>query len=101
MTVKRMGPNTRRRAILAAATKLAMRHGYTNLTRESVAAEAKCSPATISVYYPVFNEVKRAVLRAAIVESNLTILAQGLAARDRAAMRAPEELKLRAVASLI
>lgn len=100
MPVKRLGAGTRRKAIIAAATKLAQRHGYTNITREAVAVEAACSPATVSVYFPLFGDVKRMVLKEAIATSNLTILAQGLAARDRVALRAPDELKKKAIATL-
>lgn len=100
MPVKRLGAGTRRKAIIAAATKLAMKHGYSNITREAVATEAACSPATVSVYFPLFGDVKRQVMREAIEASNLAIIAQGLAVRDRLAMRAPDGLKRKAIESL-
>ena len=98
---KRLDPTIREASILAAAVKLSEKHGYSNITREMVAVAAKCSPALISAYYGSFEPLRSAVLRHAVVTSNLTILAQGLVARHRIALAAPQALKAKAAKLLI
>lgn len=87
--------------ILAAALKVAARpDGWAKLTRAAVAKEAGCSEGLPSKYFGTMTVFRRAVMRTAIASENLSILAQGLAASDPTAIKAPQELKTRAVALL-
>lgn len=86
--------------ILAVALKLAQQDGYRDVTRERVAGKAGISPALVSVRLGTMIEFRRKLMRFAIAQGCLSVIAQGLAARDRHAMRAPDELKQKALASL-
>ena len=54
----------------------------------------------MSKYFGTMVSFKRTIMRAAIKDGNLPILAQGLAAGDKCAMKAPSELKTAAIATL-
>lgn len=91
----------RKRSILQAAIKVAERQGgWSKMTREAVAREAQCADAAVSVHFGTMTEFKRTVMRHAIAEKNLSILAQGLAAGDKHAIKADSELKLKALQTL-
>jgi AcrR family transcriptional regulator len=99
--MSRQSPADRQASILDASLRMARLHGYQNVTRADIAVAAKCSEALVSSYFGTMVQVRRAVMRAAIKTHDLQILAQGLAARDPHAMRAPEDLRLAAVKSLV
>lgn len=96
----RMNPALRKTQIMNNAIMLAERHGYTHVTREAVAEAAGVAPSLVSKYWGTMAQLQRAIMRQAISQGNTTILAQGLAARDRNAMKAPDELKEEAIKSL-
>lgn len=98
--MKRLSPEIRAEQILAAALTLAKDVGYTNVTRESVAALAKVSPALISVRIGTMAVFRRKLMRYAVRLECLPVIAQGLSARDPHARKAPEALKLKALAAL-
>ena len=100
-TNKRLHPNDRANEILTAALKVAAKPGgYAKLTRAVVAECAGCSEGLVSKYFGTMVSFKRTIMRAAIKDGNLPILAQGLAAGDKCAMKAPSELKTAAIATL-
>jgi AcrR family transcriptional regulator len=101
MTRRRLEPADRKREILAAAIRIARKPGgWHKLTREAVAAEAGCADALISRHFGTIPNFKRDVMRAAIAQQVLPIIAQGLAAGDRHASKASPELKNKALNSL-
>lgn len=85
--------------ILAAAVKLAQRHGYNRITREAIAAEARVSAALVTYHLGTMPDLRRAVMREAVRAQCLPVIAQGLTARDRHALKAPPELQRKALAS--
>lgn len=87
--------------ILNAAVALATTDGYANITRTDVAELAGVSTGLVNKYYSTIPQLKRAVMRAAIQREVLSIVAQGLTAKDPQALKAPDELKQRAVASIL
>jgi AcrR family transcriptional regulator len=97
----RQTPSDRHASILDAALRMSRLHGYQNVTRADIAGAAKCSEALVSSYFGTMPQVRRAVMRHAIKLRDLQILAQGLAAKDSHAMKAPEDLRLAAVKSLV
>lgn len=99
MTAKQSATD-RRAQILAAAVTLASKQGYHNITREQIAGIAGISPGLVSKYAGTMTNLRRDVMRAAIRERNLSIIAQGIALHDRTAMRAPDDVKKAALASL-
>lgn len=100
-TNKRLRPADRKQQILNAAIKVAAKPGgYSKLTRAAVAECVGCSEGLISKYFGTMISFKRAIMRAAIVAEELGVIAQGLAAGDKCAMKAPSELKARALNTL-
>lgn len=101
MKRRRLEPADRKREILWAAIRLARKPGgWAKLTREAVATEAGCADALISRHFGTIPNFKRDIMRAAIANQELSVIAQGLAAGDRHAQKASVELKAKALNSL-
>jgi AcrR family transcriptional regulator len=100
MPSKRLEPKERTAQILNAAIEVAKAKGYDSITRDDVAAKAKCSIGLISLRWTTMAALKRAVMREAVKNSVLPIIAQGIVARDSLALNAPTRLKKLAVATL-
>jgi len=86
--------------ILAAALELAPSRGYASLTREDIAARAQVPPSLITYHFGTMPDLRRQIMREALRVECLPVIAQGLACRDRRALKAPEELRHRALESL-
>lgn len=86
--------------ILAAALKLSVKSGYTNVTREAIAEAAKVAPGLVSHHMGTMPVLRRDIMREAVRTECLRVIAQGLAARDPHAYKASPELQARALASL-
>jgi len=97
---ERMAPADRRRQILATAVKLSRRKGYRNITRDGVAEEAGVSQGLVNRYFGSIDGLRDAVMKQAIEDHDVKIVAQGIAHRDKVALRAPAGLREQAVASL-
>lgn len=100
MTTK-LEPKDREAQILAAAVAQAIQHGYQNIERQKIADAAGVSPALVSKYLGTMTNVKRDVLRYAVRNRILPIIAQGLAMKDKQAMKAPEQVRKDALATLV
>lgn len=74
--------------------------GYQNVRRADIAKQAGVSDALVSRYLSTMVQIKRTIMRQAVHTSDLRIVAQGLAAGDKIAGKAPPELKSRAIAAL-
>lgn len=102
MTKKRQQPDDRKFQILTAALKVAEQPGgFGKLTREAVATEVGCAESLVSAYFGTMPSFKRTIMRAAIMSDNLSIIAQGLAVRDPHALKASDEIKQKALATLL
>jgi AcrR family transcriptional regulator len=90
-----MKPATKQRAaaLLQAALHAANTHGWHTLTHESIAAQAEVSPSLVKVRLGTIVEVRRAVMRAAVKQRVLRVVAEGLIDGDRAARRADAALR--------
>lgn len=73
---------------------------YSRVTRDQIAARAGCAPTLITYHFGTMNELRRDIMREAVRSECLPVIAQGLAARDRHALKAPEALRTRALQSL-
>jgi AcrR family transcriptional regulator len=93
MTPRRLQPDERRAHILKAALDHSATHGWANLTRESAALAAGVSPGLVSWYFLSTSGLRAEVMRAAIDQRVLRVVADGLACRDLAALAAPVELR--------
>ena len=87
--------------ILDAAITLAVAFGYDKVTREQIAMTADCSVGLVSKYYGTMLQLKRAIVSAAIVRENLTIIAQALVDNHTKVKSAPDELKRRAMSHVL
>lgn len=93
----RLDPKKRTEELLDVALKLAEKHGYPSLTRESIASEAQVSPALVTARLGTMDALRRSVMRQAIRRRCLRVVAEGLVARDKHALKADESLRLAAV----
>lgn len=86
--------------ILKSAVHVAERDGYMNITRQKIAEHAEVSDAKVSNAYGSMIQLKRAVMRQAIHNKILSIIAEGLISKDPTALKIPQNLKVEALATL-
>ena len=92
----RKDPKTRKCELLQAAVEEATAVGFTNLTRQGIAQRAGVSEPMVNQFLGTLKQLKSKVMRDAIKQEMLEIIASGLALRDPRAMRVDEELKQKA-----
>lgn len=98
---KRLKPDDRKGQIMQAALRVAeIPGGWAKLTREAVAREAGCTDSLVSLHFGTMITFRRSIMRAAIAQENLAVLAQGLASGDPAAKKADPALITRALKTL-
>lgn len=97
----RLKPEVRKDAILDAAVQLALDTGLCNVRLIPVAERAGVTNGLVSHYFGTVKQLHRAVVRHAIHREILPIVAQALAAGDSDARKAPDDVKSRALASLL
>lgn len=73
---------------------------YVRITRDEIAKKAGIPSSLVAYHCGTMADLRRDIMREAVRVENLAVLAQGLAARDRQALKAPEELRQRAIQSL-
>lgn len=91
----------RKRQLLGIAVEIARSKGYTKVTREAIADKGKVSPALISHYFGTTVQLKRDIMRAAVQQGIVEVVAQGLADRNPYALKAPDDLKQKAAKHLL
>lgn len=100
VTKARANPELRKGSILDAAVELSKSHGYANISRQQIADRAGVSTGLVTKYFGTMQQMRRAIMRAAITREIPEIVAQGMACSDRHASKAPDELKNAARATL-
>lgn len=100
MTRERLAPDVRKENLIVAALAVAKRDGFSSLTRASIANEAECSTGLVTNYLGTMPQLKRTVMRAAITNEVVEVVAEGIALRDKQALKAPDALKKKAIAHL-
>lgn len=96
----RLTANNRRAQCIEAALKLAEDKPYWKVTRNEIADECKVAGSVVQHHFGTVKQMRRQIMRAAIQAERLDIIAQGIVAQDPHALKAPRELRLRALASL-
>lgn len=96
----RKDPKERKAQILETAVNVCKTKGFHSITREDIAIELQITKALISRYFGTMANLKRDIIRFAIRNEVIPVIAQGLATGDRHAKKAPEDLKQRAAAYL-
>lgn len=84
----------RRDAILDAAVFMAKTEHYQTITRADVAKLANVSEATVLVFYGTMKKLRRDVMRKAVADGIIEIVAQGLANKDHHALKASDAVKV-------
>lgn len=97
---KKLDAKARQTQILTSALALATKSGYSGLMRTEIAAHAGVAPSLISYHFSTMPDLLRAVMREAVRTECLPVIAQGVAARNPHALKAPSELRERALLSL-
>lgn len=95
MTTRR-NPKIRKAELLEAALTVARTKGFEHMTRDAIADEAGVSFGLVGRYLGTMNRLKQTVMRAAIKQEILEIVAYGIYAKDKQALKAPDSLKARA-----
>lgn len=90
----------RRQQIMTHAIKLARRVGYMNVRRDELAGNAGVANGLVSNHWTTMIQLKRSIMKEAIRIEDATIVGQGLALKDRHAMKAPQHLKDKAIAQI-
>lgn len=96
----RKAPVERKAEILQAALHCAAAHGFASFTRDQVAERANVCPASVNRYFNTMANLRRDVMRAAVRDRVLPVIAQGLVLRDRHALKAPADLRAQALGSV-
>lgn len=91
----------RKAQILSAALDLCENVSFARVTREQIAEKAGCPPTLITYHFGTMPSLRRDIMREAVRVECLPVIAQGLALRDAHALKAPEELRQRALQSLV
>jgi hypothetical protein len=90
---RRVSPGIRKTNILDAALEKAKDVGYREITREEIAEQAGVSMGLVSRYLGTMDQIRKAIMRAAIRREVLEIVAQGLACGDDQARKADPGVK--------
>lgn len=96
----RKNPIDRCEEIIDAAMRMSRLYGYREVTRKDIASAARCSEALVSSYFGTMTQLRRSVIRAAIDQRDLAILAQVIAAKDKHVAKIPADLRVAALVSL-
>jgi AcrR family transcriptional regulator len=86
-------PELRTAQLIDVALALAATDGLRQLTRERIAQTAGVSPALVSARLGTMEQLRRSVMRAAVRQRVVPVVAEGLAVRDKHAQAADEELR--------
>lgn len=95
--ITRLEPKERKSLILNAATKLAIKCGYIQIKRETVALEAGVAESLINRYFTNMYQLKKEIMRNAVENEILEIIAQGLAIKDPQILKISKDLKQKAI----
>jgi len=99
--MSRLKPDDRKMQILKAALIVASKSGgWMRLTRQMVATEAGCAEGLVSKYFGTMTDFRRTIMRTAVHNNILSVVAQGLAYGDKHAQKAAPELRSKALATL-
>jgi AcrR family transcriptional regulator len=86
--------------IIAAALVESEEQGHYKFTRRGVAERAGVSESLIQYYFGTMQKLRRSVMRAAVDQAVLPIVAMGLVMKDPHAVKAPDEVKRAAAAHI-
>lgn len=88
-----MRPKQRTEELLTVALRLASADGMAAVTHDAVASAAGVSRALVICRLGTMTDVRRSVMRAAVRERCVPVVAEGLARKDKHALKADAELR--------
>ncbi len=97
---RRVAPSLRKEQLLKVAVAEAIDKGYNSVTRDAVAEIAGVSFGLITKYFGTMTQLKNDIIRYAIKNEVLEIVAQGIANQDHRVKKIPAELRKKAIDSL-
>ena len=83
----------RTQQLLDAALKAAQKHGIFKMRRQDIAGEIGVTPALVSFYLGTMTSVQRAVVRHAVHERNLPVIAEAITRKSPYVKNIPDELR--------
>lgn len=89
----RLNPADRTRQLLDVALRLAAGEGWRCITHDSIAVAAGVSRSLVVARLGTMDQVRRSVMRAAVRERCVRVVAEGLAASDKHACKADADLR--------
>ena len=93
-----MNKNDPKQKILDAAVEISRTKGYNRITRNEVAEQAGgIAGSSVHYHFKTMTKLRRDIMRAAVRNEVIEVVAQGLALRDPHALKAPLELRGQAV----
>lgn len=95
----RMKPDARKEDIMAAALPLAERKGYNRITRDEIVAAAKVSGPVLHYHFGSMDQFRRSLMRYAVKNRCLRVIAQGIVANDVQALKVDEATRRKALAA--
>lgn len=101
MNRRRYKPEIRKEAIITAALYLAEQTHYRDLTRDQIGLRCGITGTAIMYHFGTMIKLRRDIMRAAVKQERLRVIAQGLIYNDTHARKASAELQQRAVASCV
>lgn len=90
---KRSDPAARTAELLKVALNLAAAEGWRTLTRDRIAVVAGVSPGLVSARLGTMDALKRSVMRAAVRDRVVAVVAEGLLVGDKHARKADSALR--------
>lgn len=84
-------------AILGAAMQLANLHGFGRVTRNMIADRLEIATGSVSYHIGNMRKLEAVMVTRAIETENLLVLGRAISAKHPLALKAPDELRKRAV----
>ena len=100
MTRQRETATLRREQCIEAALELSKSKPYYRVTRNEIADAVGIAGTVVQWHFGTVCKMRRDIMRAAIRTERLDVIAQGIANQDAHAMKAPADLRARALAHL-
>lgn len=97
---QRMPGEDRKRQILEQAAVLSKSKGFTGFSSTDIAKAIGCVHPNILYHFKTMGNLRDEMMKKAIKEQDLTIIGQGLIARNTIAIAAPESIKKKAARAL-
>jgi AcrR family transcriptional regulator len=88
-----MNPKDRKAELFEHAMALAVASGYMRVTRSAIAEAGGVTEGLVTHYFGTMTTLRRDIMRAAVKRRVLPIVAQGMAMGEKAALKAPEDLR--------